>query len=396
MNVKEYIKSWAESYKKDLTENIMPFWMEYGLDRENGGVYTCVNRDGSLMDTTKSVWFQGRFAFICSFAYNNVEKKQEWLDAAKSTLEFIEKHCFDEQGHMYFSVTAEGKPLRKRRYVFSETFAAIAMSEYALATGDQHWAKRAIQVFEDTQRFLATPGFLPAKFEADVKLQGHSIVMILINVGSCIRKVVNDPKLTQQIDESIEKLKKYFIHPEFKCLLETVGENGEFIDTNMTRTINPGHCIETSWFIMEEAKLRGWDKPMFDLALQVFDWSWDWGWDKQYGGIINFRDCKNLPPQDYSQDMKFWWPQCETIIASLYAYLGTGDEKYLYRHERISEWTYAHFPDTEYGEWYGYLHRDGTVAQPAKGNLYKGPFHIPRMMIKGYMLCQEILKKLEA
>lgn len=396
MNVKEYIKSWAESYKKDLTENIMPFWMEYGLDRENGGVYTCVNRDGSLMDTTKSVWFQGRFAFICSFAYNNVEKNQEWLDAAKYTLEFIEKHCFDEQGHMYFSVTAEGKPLRKRRYVFSETFAAIAMSEYALATGDQHWAKRAIQVFEDTQRFLATPGFLPAKFEADVKLQGHSIVMILINVGSCIRKVVNDPKLTQQIDESIEKLKKYFIHPEFKCLLETVGENGEFIDTNMTRTINPGHCIETSWFIMEEAKLRGWDKPMFDLALQVFDWSWDWGWDKQYGGIINFRDCKNLPPQDYSQDMKFWWPQCETIIASLYAYLGTGDEKYLYRHERISEWTYAHFPDAEYGEWYGYLHRDGTVAQPAKGNLYKGPFHIPRMMIKGYMLCQEILKKLEA
>ncbi len=396
MNVKEYIKSWAESYKKDLTENIMPFWMKYGLDRENGGVYTCVDRDGSLMDTTKSVWFQGRFAFICSFAYNNVEKNQEWLDAAKSTLEFIEKHCFDEQGHMYFSVTAEGKPLRKRRYVFSETFAAIAMSEYALATGDQHWAKRAIQVFEDTQRFLATPGFLPAKFEADVKLQGHSIVMILINVGSCIRKVVDDPKLTQQIDESIEKLKKYFIHPEFKCLLETVGENGEFIDTNMTRTINPGHCIETSWFIMEEAKLRGWDKPMFDMALQVFDWSWDWGWDKQYGGIINFCDCKNLPPQDYSQDMKFWWPQCETIIASLYAYLGTGDEKYLYRHERISEWTYAHFPDAEYGEWYGYLHRDGTVAQPAKGNLYKGPFHIPRMMIKGYMLCQEILKKLEA
>ena len=395
MNVKEYIQSWADSYKKDLTENIMPFWMEHGWDRENGGVYTCVDRDGSLMDSTKSVWFQGRFAFICAYAYNNVEKNQEWLDAAKSTLDFIEKHCFDEQGHMYFSVTAEGKPLRKRRYVFSETFASIAMSEYALATGDEHWAKRALQVFEDTQRFLNTPGFLPAKFEPEVQLQSHSIIMILINVGSCIRKVINDPKLTQQIDESIAKLKKYFIHPEFKCLLETVGMNGEFIDNNMGRTINPGHCIETTWFIMEEAKLRGWDKPMLDMALQIFDWSWDWGWDKQYGGIINFRDCKNLPSQDYSQDMKFWWPQCETIISSLYAYLGTGDEKYLYRHERISEWTYAHFPDAEYGEWYGYLHRDGTVAQPAKGNLFKGPFHIPRMMIKSYMLCQEILKKLE-
>lgn len=395
MNVKEYIQSWADSYKKDLTENIMPFWMEHGWDRENGGVYTCVNRDGSLMDSTKSVWFQGRFAFICAFAYNNVEKNQMWLDAAKSTLEFIEKHCFDEKGHMYFSVTADGQPLRKRRYVFSETFASIAMSEYALATGDQHWPQRALQIFEDTQRFLNTPGFLPEKFEPNVQLQSHSIIMILINVGSCIRKVVNDPKLTAQIDESIAKLKKYFIHPEFKCLLETVGMNGEFVNTNMTRTINPGHCIETVWFIMEEAKLRGWDKDMLDMALTIFDWSWDWGWDKEYGGIINFRDCLNLPVQDYSQDMKFWWPQCETIIASLYAYLATGDEKYLYRHERISEWTYAHFPDPEYGEWYGYLHRDGTVAQPAKGNLFKGPFHIPRMMIKSYMLCQEILKKLE-
>lgn len=393
MDVRKYIETWAEKYRSDLTENIMPFWLEHGLDRKNGGVYTCLDRDGSLMDPTKSVWFQGRFAFICSFAYNNVEKRPEWLEAARLTLDFIEAHCFDNDGHMYFSVTAEGRPLRQRRYVFSETFAAIAMAEYSLATGDRHWAERALQVFDDTQRFLSTPGYLAPKFEESVQLQSHSIIMILINVGSCLRKVIDDPKLTQQIDDSIARLKKYFIHPEFKCLLETVGMNGEFIDTNLTRTINPGHCIETSWFIMEEAKLRNWDKEMLDMALEIFDWSWDWGWDKQYGGIINFRDCRNLPPQDYSQDMKFWWPQCETIIASLYAYLATGDEKYLYRHERISEWTYAHFPDESEGEWYGYLHRDGTVAQPAKGNLYKGPFHIPRMMIKGYMLCKEILEK---
>lgn len=294
---------------------------------------------------------------------------------------------------MYFSVTADGRPLRKRRYVFSETFAAIAMSEYALATGDMHYAERAMQVFEDTQRFLATPGFLAPKFEPEVQLQSHSIIMILINVGSRLRAVVDNPKLTLQINDSIDKLRRYFMHPEFKALLECVGPNGEFVDTNMTRVINPGHCIETSWFLMEEARQRNWDKDLMDTALTIFNWSWDWGWDKEYGGIINFRDCRNLPPQDYSQDMKFWWPQSETIIASLYAYLGTGDAEYLYRHRQISEWTYAHFPDKEYGEWYGYLHRDGTVAQPAKGNLFKGPFHIPRMMIKSFTLCNEILEK---
>ena len=391
---KSYFQKWAEQYKDELLNNIMPFWMKYGWDKKNGGVYTCLNRDGSLMDTTKSVWFQGRFAFVCAFAYNHVERRQEWLDAARSTLDFIEKYCFDSNGHMYFSITADGRPLRKRRYVFSETFAAIAMSEYALATGDMSYAQKALKIFEDTQRFLATPGFLEPKFEAGVELQGHSIVMILINVGSRIREVIPDPKLTQQIDESIERLRRYFIHPEFKCLLETVGPNGEFIDTNLTRTINPGHCIETAWFILEESKYRGWDESLKQLALQIFDWSWDWGWDEEYGGIINFRDCKNLPPQDYSQDMKFWWPQCEAIICSLYAYLATGDEKYLQRHQLISEWTYKHFPDTEFGEWYGYLHRDGSVAQPAKGNLFKGPFHIPRMLVKSYSLCNEILKTL--
>lgn len=390
-SAKHYFSSWAERYRSDLLNNIMPFWMKNGWDRQHGGVYTCLNRDGSLMDSTKSVWFQGRFAFVCAFAYNNVEHRQEWLDAAKSTIDFIEKYCFDDSGHMFFSITADGRPLRKRRYVFSETFAAIAMSEYALATGDMTYAQKALAIFENTQRFLSTPGFLPLKFEASVQLQGHSIVMILINVASRLRLVIDDAKLTKQIDESIDKLRRYFIHPEFKCLLESVGPNGEFIDTNLTRTINPGHCIETAWFILEESRTRGWDDDLTKLALQIFDWSWDWGWDERYGGIINFRDCRNLPPQDYSQDMKFWWPQCETIIASLYAYLATGDEKYRERHELISEWTYNHFPDATYGEWYGYLHRDGTVAQPAKGNLYKGPFHIPRMMVKSFELCNEIL-----
>lgn len=390
MNVTEYLKTWADSYKHDLTADILPFWLANGLDRKHGGVYTCLDREGRLMDSTKSVWFQGRFGFVAAYAYNQVERNPEWLEASKSCIDFIEAHCADADGHMYFEVAADGTPLRKRRYVFSECFAAIAMSEYAIASGDKRYAEKALELFKRIQRFLATPGFLEPKYLPALQARGHSITMILINTASRIRAAIDDPVLNTQIDESLDAIRRYFIHPEFKALLEMVGPEGEFIDTCNGRLINPGHCIETAWFILEEARHRGWDKDLTDMALQILDWSWQWGWDEQYGGIINFRDCRNLPVQDYSQDMKFWWPQTEAIIATLYAYQATKDEKYLAMHKQISDWTYAHFPDREHGEWYGYLHRDGTVAQPAKGNIFKGPFHIPRMMIRSYSLCNDI------
>ncbi|MBR8706534.1 AGE family epimerase/isomerase [Bacteroides pyogenes] len=392
MNVTEYLTSWSASYKDDLVNNIMPFWLKNGLDRKHGGVYTCVDRDGTLMDTTKSVWFQGRFGFISAYAYNHIEKNPEWLEASKSCIDFLETHCFDKDGHMFFEVTEDGRPLRKRRYVFSEGFAAIALAEYAAATGEKIYAERALEIFKRTQYFLNTPGLLEPKYLPALEARGHSITMILINTAARIREVISDPVLDRQIDESIAALRKYFIHPEFKALLEMVGPQGELIDTCNGRVINPGHCIETAWFIMEEARYRNDDNELMQLALQILDWSWEWGWDKEFGGIINFRDCRNFPPQDYSQDMKFWWPQTEAIIATLYAYKMTRNEKYLEMHKQISEWTYAHFPDKEYGEWYGYLHRDGSVAQPAKGNIFKGPFHIPRMMIRSHLLCEEILK----
>lgn len=275
MSIETYAKYWAENYKEDLTHNIMPFWLKNGLDKEHGGIYTCVARNGQLIDTTKSVWFQGRFAFICSYAYNNIEKNPEWLDAAKLTLDFIEKHCFDTDGRMYFEVAADGTPLRKRRYVFSESFAAIAMSEYALATGNKKYAQKALDLFKRMRHFLNTPGILEPKYLPTVQAQGHSITMIMVNVASSIKKVISDPELDAQIEESIYALKNYFMHPEFKALLEMVGPKGEFIDTMNGRTINPGHCIETSWFLFDVARNMNDNKELIDMALTILDWSWE-------------------------------------------------------------------------------------------------------------------------
>lgn len=397
LDTEKYLTACRDRYTADLTGNILPFWLEHGLDRVNGGVYTCVDREGRLMDSTKSVWFQGRTAFTYAYAYNNIEKRPEYLEMSRSCIDFIERYCFDSDGRMYFEVTADGRPLRKRRYVFSECFAAIAMAEYSQATGDKSYAEKALKLFKDIQRFIGTPGVLEPKYLDTQKAIGHSVTMILINTAAIIRRVISDPALEAQIDASLELIRTRFVHPEFKALLEMVTPDGQLIDTINGRTINPGHCIETAWFLLEEAKYRGWNegfgKEIKDMALQILDWSWDWGWDNEFGGIINFRDCKGFPAQDYSQDMKFWWPQTEAIIAALYAYEATGDTKYLEMHRHANEWAYEFLPDPVYGEWFGYLHRDGSVAQPAKGNLFKGPFHIPRMMIKSQMIIDNILAK---
>ena len=396
-NTIAYLDQWRERYRNDLLTDILPFWLANGLDRINGGMFTCLDREGRLMDSTKSVWFQGRAAFTFAYAYNNVEKNEDYLTAAKSCIDFIEKYCFDKDGRMYFEVTADGKPLRKRRYVFSECFATIAMAEYARATGKKEYAEKSLTLFKDILRFIDTPGILEPKYLQHQQAIGHSITMILINTASIVRSAIADPVLDRRINESIEAIKKYFMHPEYKALLEMVTPDGKLIDTINGRVINPGHSIETAWFLLEEANHRGWNSPeghdIKETALTILDWSWDWGWDTTYGGIINFKDCKGFPAQDYSQDMKFWWPQTEGIIATLYAYLASGDEKYLTMFKDVNDWAYEHLPDNEFPEWFGYLHRDGSVAQTAKGNLFKGPFHIPRMMVKAYILIGEILKK---
>lgn len=385
---KQYLSQYCERYKAELTESILPFWLEHGLDTVNGGVYTCVDRDGTLMDTSKSVWFQGRYGYVSAFAYNNIEKKPEWLKASKSCIDFIENHCIDTDGHLFFSVTADGKPLRKRRYVFSDCFAAIAMAEYSKATGDNTYAVKAVQLFKHVQYMLNTPGFLEPK--GYVAGRGHSITMILVNVALVLGQVSDDPVLEKQIRDSIYDIEHYFMHPEFECVLESTTLEGDLIDTCEGRIINPGHGIETAWFLMQAGERLN-DAHFIELGLKIFDWQFKWGWDDEFGGIINFRDCKGFSCQDYAQDMKFWWPQCETIIASLYAYKMSGDEKYLDIYKKANDWAFEHLVDPDYPEWFGYLHRDGSVAQPAKGNLFKGPFHIPRMLVLCHLLCNQII-----
>ncbi|MGH7951958.1 MAG: AGE family epimerase/isomerase, partial [Limisphaerales bacterium] len=224
------------------------------------------------------------------------------------------------------------------------------------------------------------PGLLPAKVNPEVRpLKGLAMPMILTVTGHELRKAVDDPICTEVINQSINEVEQHFLKDDFGALLECVGPNGEFHDTFEGRLINPGHSLEMGWFILEEARQRQHDPHLIKLGCRIIDYSYELGWDREYGGIFYYRDARGLPGNEYWHDMKFWWPHNEAIIATLLAYLLTGNEKYARWHEQVHEWAYAHFADSLYGEWFGYLHRDGTVATRLKGNMWKGPFHLPRM-----------------
>jgi N-acylglucosamine 2-epimerase len=386
MNINNYIKT----YKEGLLNNIIPFWIKHSIDREDGGFLFCLDRDGTVIDTDKGVWQTGRFTWMLGTLYNEVEQRDEWLELAKHGADFLTNHCFDADGRMYFLVTKEGKPVRKRRYVFSESFAAIAYSTLYKATGEEHYKEKALECFNVYMRYSTTPGLIPPKFSEERKMRGMGGPMIGIVTAQELRKNLNDESFTDLINGWIDEIEKYFIKPEYKAVMETVGLNGEIIDHFDGRTLNPGHAIEGAWFILNEAKHQGNDSELIKLGTKMLDWMWEIGWDKEHGGITYFKDVKGLPVQEYWHDMKFWWPQNETIIATLLAYELTGDEKYAKWHKMIHDYVFSHFPDKEHGEWFGYLHRDGSISSTLKGNIWKGPFHIPRMYLMAWKICENI------
>jgi N-acylglucosamine 2-epimerase len=372
------LESLKNFYSKQLLTDTVPFWFPRSFDAEYGGFLLMRDGDGSLIDDDKAVWIQGRATWLLATLYNTVEQKPEWLEGARSGYEFLNKHCFDTDGQMFFHVTRAGLPIRKRRYFFSETFYVIAAAAYAKASGDEEAAEKARQVFGNCIAYAGGEKKLEPKFTGTRPSKGIGVPMIMMNTAQQLREAIGDPRCDEWISKWIDDIETNFVKDDICCVMEQVAPDGSIIDHIDGRTLNPGHAIEGAWFILHEAKYRNNDPHLIALGCKIIDYMWERGWDKEHGGILYFRDVYNKPVQEYWHDMKFWWPHNEVIIATLLAYLITGKEKYAVWHKLVHDYSYEKFHDKKNGEWFGYLHRDGSIAQTAKGNLYKGPFHLPR------------------
>lgn len=372
------LKELQEFYKNQLLNDTVPFWFPRSYDKECGGFLLMRDADGTLIDDDKAVWIQARATWLLSNLYNTIDKKEEWLQGAKMGYEFLNHHCFDKDGRMFFHVTRDGRPIRKRRYFFSETFYVIAAAAYAKASGDEKAAENARRIFGECLSYATGEKELLPKFTNVRPAKGIGIPMIMMNTAQQLRETIGDDRCDGWITKWISEIEGDFVKDDIRCVMEQVAPDGSIIDHIDGRTLNPGHAIEGAWFILHEAKYRNNDPHLVELGCRMLDYMWLRGWDKEHGGIFYFRDVYNKPVQEYWQDMKFWWPHNETIIATLMAYIMTGDEKYAQWHKMVHQYAYRHFHDAKDGEWFGHLHRNGKIAQTAKGNLFKGPFHLPR------------------
>jgi N-acylglucosamine 2-epimerase len=385
------VDSLLHLYKNTLLGDVVPFWLNHSLDYEYGGYLHFLDRDGSAYSTDKGVWIQCRGTWLFSRLYNTVEKKEEWLKAARLGYEFVMSHGFDTDGRMFFELTRDGRPLRKRRYLFSECFAAMALAEYYRAAGDEEALEKARDTYRLVVRLHRHPdSSTPPKIFPETRvLKPLSMQFMLICVSQEMRRVGSDPLYEEVINDCLNQVFNHFLKKDKHALLENVGANGEYLDSPEGRCVNPGHSIEVAWFIMHEGVHRN-NSLLIDSALKILDWSLESGWDKNHGGILYFVDVEGKPPAQLEHDMKLWWPHTEALYALLLAYYLTGEEKYSAWYRRVHEYAFTRFPDPGYGEWFGYLHYDGTLANRLKGSLWKGPFHIPRALLQGWKILEKM------
>ena len=389
-NVKNVLENIRKRYEDQLLSVVTPFWENNSPDRENGGFFSCLDREGKIYDTTKYMWMQWRNVYMFATMFKTQYSKAEWLEIAKESFAFLVKNGKKKDGSYYFSLDKRGLPLCADFggfSIFSDSFAAIGSAALFHATGDAKYRKEAdsaAHMFMENIRKSQSSG-------SDARKQlGH--YMIFLNVGYLLKRYLVTDEYNSEIRDAVDNIMKFW-NEDMGFMFESIRADGVFdVDSSDGRLINPGHALEAMWFIMQYADAQE-NKQLAERACLLTYKILDYGWDKECGGIFYFKDALGRPLLEPKTYFKIWWAHCEAAVAALYAYKMSGDAKFLDWFLKIDEWSWQHFNDPEYGEWFGYVDRAGNVCHSFKGSNWKTFFHLPRYLLTCINLCKDIINK---
>lgn len=378
------MNKYSEIYKNELINSIIPFWMKHSKDNKHGGFFTCLGRYGEVFDTDKFMWLQGRQVWTFATLYNQLDANPEYLAMAQHGATFMQKYGRDSEGNWYFSLNQAGKPLVQPYNIFSDCFATMGFGALFTATGKDEYAEIAKTTFENIlKRRDNTKGKYNKAFPGTRELRNFSLPMILSNLSIEIEHLLDKSLVNKLIEEVIDEVMNVFYQPEHGIIFENVNKDGSFSDSFEGRLLNPGHTIEAMWFMMDLG-VRLNNTSLINKAIDIALKALEYGWDKKYGGILYFLDFKGHPTQQLEWDQKLWWVHLEALVCMAKAWDLTGNPKAKMWFEKIHEYSWKHFRDNEYHEWFGYLNRQGEVLLNLKGGKWKGCFHVPRAMLQVY------------
>lgn len=383
-------------YFKNLSESVIPFWLDNSPDWHNGGTFSCLDIDGTVYDSKKYLWLTGRSIWMFSRLYNEFEKNSRYLEVATLGIEYLEKYGKDGQGRYYFSLTKEGKPWFYQRKPYGAVFAMLAYLEYFKATGNEKYKKEAVRLFWKIKEWTEDAAKLGRpSMEGVPPMSNLANVMVMASMAIELAAIDSAPRYVEIMQQALDGCKLHFLQ-KLNVLMENVpfDKKTDIRQWPEGRMFNPGHSIEVAWFILQLVKFIP-NKQMKDMALDVLEGSLEFGWDKEFGGIYYFMDIEKKPTLQLESNMKLWWPHTEAIYALVLAYCQTKDSKWLDWLEKVHDYTFNHFVDWENGGWFGYCDRQGNLTHSCKGGNYKGFFHVPRALLFSVQEIDRFVGKME-
>lgn len=393
MNIENYIphdkrKILREHYHTSLFNDFVPWWEKHSIDKEYGGYLTRLGKDGTPYSYDKDMWMTGREIWMFSHLYNNYRPEQRWRDYAKHGLDFMLKYAIKEDGKMYFRLNRKGEPLASVLSLYTEVFASIAIAEYCKIESDAKLKQLAMKMYDRIMQRLGQPSDTPLlSYPIDAKFHLHAHDMVRLTVAWVYNDIWPDQKYENDITLSWQSVIERHWKPEYKVLFENVAMDGSLLlDLPEGRMFHPGHAIESAWMMMEVAE-KTQNEKLMSSSIDIVLASLEHGWDNEYGGLRYVTNYDWTPTHNLEADLKLWWPHGETLYALLFIWAKTGRSDIEVWYNKVHDYTFSHFPDKKFGEWYGYLNRDGSPVWTAKANGWKGFFHIPRIMFR----CLQIL-----
>lgn len=400
----EAAQDWLVVFRDTLQHSVLQFWIDHAVDNQYGGMLGRLDRQGKPTNySNKSVVLISRSLWSFSEAYRRYPDTA-YQKMAAECLKFLRDKMQDkEHGGYYFMVTREGKIVDSTKQLNPMSYVMEGLVQYAVAFHDSQAAQEAMDLFHviDQHAHDNRYGGYRIAFTADWQFipdykdgpngagsfgrKSYDWHLGLLEALATLYDVTGDAQVKSRVDELLDVFVNKIIDSQIGYGRYYFNDDWAVADRDGdSRQCEYGLDLEASWLITEAAQRVGRqnDERFRRASLALVDHALKYGFDTVHGGIYR-TGAASEPASNRNME---WWQQCEAMVAFENAYQLTGDPKYWQAFNLESHFFMDRFVDHQYGEVYTGLFANGQIDD-TKVDPWKAPYHVTRA-------CLEIISRL--